>query len=759
MIFQNLNNIKGMSSGAGMIGSAVGQLGNSLISNGLESGAGSTISNIGGTIGGVVSNFNPVLGGIISAGSGVLGGITNSLFGSKLNEENIQNINNNISNANNTQFSGGYDSLLDQYSDVSQVGSFSQGYIGKDGVFSNKARNKFNELKDLSTEANLQLQNRFINSTENANQDMMLQGLRNIAAFGGDLHTYGGIFPTGLMEINNGGTHEENPNQGVFMGYDTEGNPNLVEEGETIYNDYVYSNRLSIDNDIQNKYKLKKDMTYADASKKLVGKYEEMPNDPIAKRTMNVILSDLQQSQENLKAKKQLNTFKRQLSKLSPQEQMGLLQQLGEQQNMDEQTQYKCGGKINKFSGLDEPSSFLSYPRLQMPMLPMYTTNLGYDYNNMWNPTVSFKNSNLKGNIPYNQDGSIDASKVEQDPSYKQFTKDALNASNLDYWNTLSDKTGKSIDFLKENYDALRNDGKYGWIHLTPNKTTQYNFNLGNYSLNPNNIKIGNLSTNPIEDAAKKVIKTPILNNDNKGNNTDDELKPYPTWLRYAPVVGSAISSISSLFSKPDESSANAILNASRNAGKYKPVGFNPIGDYLTYRPFDRDYYINKLNAQSGSTRRAIANQGNGNRGNVVAGLLAADNNAMQKIGDLGRQAEEYNNQQRVNVATFNRGTNQYNSEGIMKAAMANQQALMNSRNTILNGTMQAERLRQAARAQLNSERSANLTNLFNNLGNIGRENMNFNILNSSPAFYGWGMTNTGMSTYNNKKRNNSKKK
>ena len=95
-----------------------------------------------------------------------------------------------------------------------------------------------------------------------------------------------------------------------------------------------------------------------------------------------------------------------------------------------------------------------------------------------------------------------------------------------------------------------------------------------------------------------------------------------------------------------------------------------------------------------------------------------------------------------------------FNTEGMFKADAANQTARMQARSTLLQGTMQAERLRQAARQQLAAERSANLTNLFNNIGNIGRENMNFNILNTSPAFP-WSMTNRGKSKY--KKANGGK--
>ena len=35
---------------------------------------------------------------------------------------------------------------------------------------------------------------------------------------------------------------------------DSQGTPNLVEEGEVIYNDYVFSNRMNIPDDVRKKY-------------------------------------------------------------------------------------------------------------------------------------------------------------------------------------------------------------------------------------------------------------------------------------------------------------------------------------------------------------------------------------------------------------------------------------------------------------------------------------------------------------------------
>lgn len=103
-------------------------------------------------------------------------------------------------------------------------------------------------------------------------------------AFGGDLLTHGSNFDTGITFIGNGGTHEANPYEGVPMGTDKEGVPNLVEEGEVIFDDYVFSNRLKVPKAVRNKYKLrgKKPLTFADAALQMSKESEERPNDPIS---------------------------------------------------------------------------------------------------------------------------------------------------------------------------------------------------------------------------------------------------------------------------------------------------------------------------------------------------------------------------------------------------------------------------------------------------------------------------------------------
>lgn len=433
-------------------------------------------------------------------------------------------------------------------------------------------------------------------------------------AFGGDLLTHGAEWDNGITIIGNGGTHEESPYEGVQIGVDAEGIPNLVEEGEVIFNDYVFSDRMDVPNSIRSSLGLSKgkNLTFAKAAKKLSKEAEERPNDPISKRGLMSSMTRLQQAQEIVREEKQASL---------------------------EGRQYAHGGKMgNLFDGTGPEDNYLEARNF---------------YDNYLNNTYG-KNPNTSNYSLTGKNNVIPSTM----PSYTPAPDD------------------------NELLDIAR-------------------------------VRLG-------EEPKGKVtpVLEPLINSNSNTSNTNNNSNL--TWLRYAPVVGAAIGLGQNIFSKPDYSSSNAVLNAANEVGRYTPVGFNPLGDYLTYRPFDRNYYINKLNAQSGATRRAIVNQSAGNRATALAGLLAADYNAQSKLGDLARQAEEYNLAQREKVASFNRGTNQFNSEMGLKAAMANQEAALKAKSQRLSGVTQAMQMRDAVDARRGASMSANLTNLFDSLGNIG---------------------------------------
>lgn len=381
---------------------------------------------------------------------------------------------------------------------------------------------------------------------------------RHWNADGGFIGTHGGDFTNGVITIDEGGLHEENPLTGVPMGVDNEGNPNLVEEGEVLFNNYVFSNRLNANENLLNHYKLPskyKNKTFADMAKDINKESTERPNDPISKRGLTAGMTRLMQAQEDIRTRDEGNT---------------------------EGTQYAKGG------------SFIN--------------NLG-----------------------------------------------------------LSD-------------------------------------------------------------------------------------------LRYAPAVGSGLNMIgdlTGLTNKPDYSNADMVLNS---VGQTPMVQAKPIGNYLTYNPFDRNFYQNKLNAQAGATRRAIQNTAGGNRAAANAGILAADYNYGNNLGNLARQAEEYNLAQRQQVEQFNRGTNQFNSEVSMRADVANQAAIQNTNNMRFNAANTAAQMRESIRDKSSAAKSANLTNFFDNLGAIGQEEFSRNMIESNPSL-DYSIDRKGKVKFKNKTKSKKKSK
>lgn len=212
---------------------------------------------------------------------------------------------------------------------------------------------------------------------------------RNAAKFalGGDMQTNGSDFSNGLMHIDAGLSHEENPYDGVQLGTDAQGKPNLVEEGETIFDDYVFSKRIKADAQTKKRFHVGKntDISYADLSKKLEKESAERPNDAISQAGLEKQMHDLADEQERQKTEMQAKEAQEVFASLPPDQQRAIMQQVAmeeqqaqqqpieqpteevpqqaEQQSVNEQIMQQpieqpvteepqmnaCGGKINKY--------------------------------------------------------------------------------------------------------------------------------------------------------------------------------------------------------------------------------------------------------------------------------------------------------------------------------------------------------------------------------------------------------------------------
>lgn len=165
--------------------------------------------------------------------------------------------------------------------------------------------------------------------------------LPNSFAIGGDIQMNGGDFSTGSVHIDEGKTHSENPNGGVQIGTDREGVPNLVEEGEVIFNDYVYSNRIQCDEATKNKFHIgkKRELSYADLAKKLEKEIQERPNDPISKAGFQAQMQQLADEQERQKQEMEEERAKEAFEALSPEEKVAVMQGVSARENLAAQEQ------------------------------------------------------------------------------------------------------------------------------------------------------------------------------------------------------------------------------------------------------------------------------------------------------------------------------------------------------------------------------------------------------------------------------------
>lgn len=669
------------------------------------------------TVGSLASNI-PGVGGLVGAGVGLVGGLVNSMFGSNLNEDFINQTEGNIKNQEGYVSGASTNAqLMSDWSSLRNIGDVSKSQVGSDGWFSNKAKKKTRELNRrikaanqraalslANTASNIDTQNdfnvlsnfsayggplefgsgaigyefdnRYLNNQEmsaiakqrltslpNSFQALpemntynafaegggihikkknrgkfteycggkvteecirrgknssnpttrkratFAQNARNWNAFGGWLNTQGGDFTNGVTFIDEGGSHEENPYQGIQIGVDPEGAPNLVEQGEVVYNDYVFSDRMEIPDDIRKEYKLR-GKTFAKAAKSAQRESEERPNDPLSTKGLQAAMERIAEAQEEVRNRKRIKNIK--------------------------SNRFDKGGPIN-------PAPIFTNPYLENSELP--------------NEIEGFTAYGTTfGNVP--------------------LTKEELN------------------NFEKNRRDYMKS-----------------------------------------------------LDNEERGRKRQ-------TWTRYAPIIGSGLASLSDLFSKPDYGSADMIGGVDLGA---EAAGYAPIGNYLSYRPLDRDFYINKMNQQAAATRRGLMNTSGGNRLNAQAGILAADYNYGQSIGDLARQAEEYNQQLRERVEAFNRGTNMFNTETGLKASMFNAESRNAAKRARLGQATTAAQMRQAIKDQDAARRSANITNFLQGLGDMGWKNFNANMINSNPALY-YDLDSSGRVGYKrNKKRRGGK--
>lgn len=639
-----------------------------------------------------------------------------------------------------------------------------------------RARNAAYRVNDEIDEANKTRLRQLINRGNNLLDNTMMNLEANARAFGGELHSHGGYFTNGLLSINNGGSHEQNLYEGVPMGMDQKGVPNLVEEGETIFKDYVFSKRLMVPSALRAKYKLGGTISFADASKELVKESEERPNDPISQRGLEALMSDLASSQESIKDNGMNREFAeggRLFGGGGLKYNNGVLSESDPLYNIYKD--YLTDGAID-FSKLYASDSAWMSKRAKVLELLDKGADESKTFREWYANKLNEYNKGRKGYIPYKADDitkdlvsrwSSDKKlgfghNVFGDEELSQHIGDRKTAERRYILGPEKDANGTPLDpyataTIIKNYDP--DNAKYSYVSKKAKSEgdtdyTDYYYKKleedkakakaeakdRNFTRKGKTDKYTEYTDEDFNVYAKNnnYRYSSSAKNDTGGTDyfydleEEDKQGKYAGWLSYAPFfekLGETITDAAGITNKPDYSSADALLETSKDAGNFQSVEFNPIGDYLTEEDFDRDYYISKLKSESGAARKAILNTAGDNKAQAMANIVASDYNAQTKIGDLFRQAEEYNFANREKVKTFNRATNMTNSQNLLQADMANQEAGAKMRDISLRGIQAAYQMRDAERNLTDANKSANLSGLFQTLGDIGWQERNMGMV------------------------------
>lgn len=829
----------------GAAGSIVGGLAYNGLSGGLNSGAGSAVNSIGSTIGGAI----PLLGGIISAGSGIVGGGINALIGTSVDQAKVNKANAGTDYYNSFDTNAG---SFDDIQDIADMGSVENAYKGglskkswarrhneelkrnRENAISYAYRGRENNAFNLQDDQiNNSLANfaafggyledndmpvidydftdRYLKSKERQMKDKntnttvptinVLGGggclLPTMFAIGGDLQTHGADWDNGVSVIGAGGLHEENPNEGVQIGVDPEGIPNLVEEGEVIFNDYVYSNRIIADAETLEALHMPKkaELTYADIAKKINKQHSESPNDPIGQATLKIQMQDLMEQQERQKAEMQAKEAEEAFNALSDEEKVAVMQQaaMAEQQALEQQAAAEQAAQQQSMTEQGIPAETVAPEETVTPEEQMLAA--GAEQAMPEEANVSAEGGPLNTEKNLYPDGG--PTPWAFDPTWEGFAyynpqEKAYNQGYLDFVNNIVNQDWVN-NMLKGEYGSMSRynaknkgyaptvdqvkkwatDGKYSdWHKIVGNAYKKYLEGLpirevkvvgtapqyrdieGEAALR-NNIRNLNVPIQGVPTASATVppatsseglsttastaiASDPLLNPVSKeatvmreaAAEEDDnrEIAPvhYAEWPRYAGIFGPAIGLGMQMLGigKPNTRDIDAAIELAQREPTL--ANYERVNDYLKYRPLDTWFGQNTLNAQARAADRTIVNTLGPGR---AAAILANNLNNQIASGNLFRQAQEYADAQRANVAQFNRGTNIQNANAYNQNQQFNASAMNQNRLSAAQMALHGAQAKSYARGNWYDSLYGNLAGIFKGIHDIGRENAQRNWL------------------------------
>lgn len=333
-----------------------------------------------------------------------------------------------------------------------------------------------------------------------------------------DVFTHGGIFSNGMELIDAGGSHEENPNGGVVVSYDPEGVPNIVEEGEVIFNDYVFSNRFGPTKDLLEKYKLPKEYekyTFARLAEMMGRESKERPNDAISKRGLESSMDTLQSMQEEYKEIERQKEISRLIRRMTPAEKEAMFDAATAQQQ--------------EMYGNPEEMYALQEPQMETPAFMPQEYAMGGNILAGGTPNMSLREAQLQ---------------LEYERAAKEFARNYLKSIGEKPTNHKVNKIARDIAYkgmleIQGNTVGVVGDGRQRWqpMERWDSHNGKYNFST-DFSSSQSPIKEQSADSS----VAASIFPIPIV----EGGLVDYPPRPEKKgsgnggWSGSAPSAGSA---------------------------------------------------------------------------------------------------------------------------------------------------------------------------------------------------------------------------
>jgi len=523
-----------------------------------------------------------------------------------------------------------------------------------------------------------------------------LQGYKQITpqyAYGGNLNN-STMQNNQLTEFNEGGTHSQNPHGGIPMN----GN-NTVEQGETKIGNYVYSNRLSIDENMAKDMNLPtyiKGKTFADASKAINNKFKDR-NDKPSLETKKILLNRLINAQELIKAQKlaEINKSMKANSQEIPDQMNGEIP--AGMEEYTNQNQMFLGGKLegmaengeNPYMGIAQQgigtiNSLIAGDSegAQAGAIKTGTTLAGTLIGGPIGGAVGGFIGDTVNNIIGGNSARKERNRLRKRQAFKasnEFTNDFATGGYLDE----EDPTNplfKPTNTIPQ-VGAIPSPNIVGYPRVPVSAIDTTGLQRG---ITPSNI-LPTASTDIPTANTSKLPATTATGTSALGKVGDFLDKNGGKILKYAPVAMNAYQL--SQLKRPKYERLDRLSNT-----------YNP-----TY--VDEKALQNIVSNENDNTINALTNASNGSVGALRSNILGANLNYTKAMSDAYLKANEANNAQKQYKQQFDLGVNQANM------AQSNAELDINDRN----------------RANYDTQKSRLLGSIGTDLGAIGKEEVNKN--------------------------------